>query len=648
MNNVMIFIAIVLFIVCILLFLRERNLRSILLRMGVDYENLGAKLVEAVADFDKLKEEFSCVLDANAEAEKIISHARIVESNSQNNAKAVLDRAEQHAVVSKKDAEEYAKNVRLQMEKKFSDANSEISLLKQQADNYAKQVRESADEEKAKSQAIKILQDAKESSEKIKQENNRVIRESQESAELIKSSAIEYAKKKAEEEAEGIIKIARQSAAATGARAKDKLEAAESKLESAGQQAAKIIEDAKNQAENIAGDAYKALRHADQIKASAEAMKNIIEGYGDRYMIPSHSVLDDLAQAYSHTEAGQELKKARERSKLMMEQDRAAKCDYVERVRREAAVRFVQDAFNGKVDSILSRARTENHGTLTQEIKDAAAIVNYNGWAFRNAQINPEFIASRIDELQWTVRVNQLREQEKEEQRAIKETIREEERARKEYERAMKEAGREEEMVRKALEKAQAQLAKSSDEQRQKHEEQIQQLNQKLTAAEEKNKRALSMAQQTKTGHVYVISNVGSFGDNVYKIGMTRRLEPLDRVRELGDASVPFSFDVHAMIWSENAPSLEKALHRKFVQMQINKVNPRKEFFKLTIMDVKNEIAIMGLDASWTLAAEAREFRETLAIEGKMRDDEAVRNEWLRQQIVYEERIEEAEEEAIG
>lgn len=364
-------------------------------------------------------------------------------------------------------------------------------------------------------------------------------------------------------------------------------------------------------------------------------------------MLPSHSVLDDLAQAYSHTEAGQELKKSRERSKLMMEQDRAAKCDYVEKSRRETAVRFILDAFNGKVDSILSRARTENHGTLTQEIKDAAAIVNYNGAAFRNAKINPEYIDSRIDELQWTVRVNRLRDQEREEQRVIKEKIREEERARKEYERAMKEAEREEEVVRKALEKARVQLAKAGEEQRQKYEEQIIQLNQRLTEAEEKNKRALSMAQQTKTGHVYIISNIGSFGEDVYKIGMTRRLEPLDRVRELGDASVPFGFDVHAMIWSENAPDLEKTLHKKFVQAQVNKVNPRKEFFRLTISDVKAEIASMGLETSWTLAAEAREFRETLAIESKMRSDEAVRNEWLRQQLVYEDKISEAEEISI-
>lgn len=84
------------------------------------------------------------------------------------------------------------------------------------------------------------------------------------------------------------------------------------------------------------------------------------------------------------------------------------------------------------------------------------------------------------------------------------------------------------------------------------------------------------MAQQTRTGHVYVISNIGSFGEHVFKIGMTRRLEPKDRVRELGDASVPFEFDIHAMIFSDDAPTLKRALHRHFLKQQVNKVNPRK------------------------------------------------------------------------
>ena len=104
--------------------------------------------------------------------------------------------------------------------------------------------------------------------------------------------------------------------------------------------------------------------------------------------------------------------------------------------------------------------------------------------------------------------------------------------------------------------------------------------------AEEKNQRALSMAQQTKRGNVYVISNIGSFGENVYKVGMTRRLEPMDRVRELGDASVPFPFDVHAIIESDDAPALENTLHKALALMQVNKVNPRKEFFRVSLSDI--------------------------------------------------------------
>ena len=145
-------------------------------------------------------------------------------------------------------------------------------------------------------------------------------------------------------------------------------------------------------------------------------------------------------------------------------------------------------------------------------------------------------------------------------------------------------------------------------------------LENQLKEAEDKGQRAISMAQQTRRGHVYVISNIGSFGEEVFKIGMTRRLEPMDRVKELGDASVPFSFDVHAMIFSEDAPTLEKELHRRFNLCSVNKINSRKEFFKTTISEVKQAVEASGiLDVHWTLKAEAAEYRESLSIEKSMR-----------------------------
>ncbi|MBR0167749.1 MAG: GIY-YIG nuclease family protein, partial [Synergistaceae bacterium] len=177
-------------------------------------------------------------------------------------------------------------------------------------------------------------------------------------------------------------------------------------------------------------------------------------------------------------------------------------------------------------------------------------------------------------------------------------------------------------------EKAKAQLEQANAEQRAAYEAQIAELERKYQEAEERNKRALSMAQQTKAGYVYIISNEGSFGQNIYKIGMTRRLEPLDRVRELSSASVPFAFDVHALIWSDDAPALENMLHKKFALSQVNKVNFRKEFFRLSLSEIRAELEKSGLNVKWTMTAEAREYRETLTIEKAIQDNPQAREDW--------------------
>jgi len=133
------------------------------------------------------------------------------------------------------------------------------------------------------------------------------------------------------------------------------------------------------------------------------------------------------------------------------------------------------------------------------------------------------------------------------------------------------------------------------------------------------------MAQITKRGHVYIISNIGSFGEEVFKIGMTRRKDPGDRVDELSDAAVPFAFDIHAMVLTDNAPALENALHREFEARRLNKVNSRKEFFRITIDDISKACERLGYKVSLSQEAEAREFRATRAIErGEMPAPKAV------------------------
>lgn len=430
-------------------------------------------------------------------------------------------------------------------------------------------------------------------------------------------------------------------------KSRNTLEQAERRIEVAGQEASKIIAAAQQRAEEIAGDAYTAMSRAKEFANTAQAMKNLIEGYGDAYIVPTYNLLDDLADEFSFTEAGQKLKDARDTCRMMVKSGLAATCSYVEANRKETAIRFVTDAFNGKVDSILSRSKTDNHGKLEQEIRDSFSLVNHNGAAFRNARITDSYLAVRLEELKWAVTAKALKDEEREEQRRLREQIREEEKARREYERAIKDAAKEEDTLRKAMEKVQRQVNAANEVQRAEFEAKLFELESKLRQAEEKNQRALSMAQQTRSGHVYVISNIGSFGEEIFKIGMTRRLEPQDRIRELGDASVPFEFDVHAMIFSDDAPGLEKSLHRHFLRRQVNKVNPRKEFFRSGLEAIRQELETLGVETHWTMTARAHEYRESLRIEQQILENPEVEREWTRHQLEVEVEIEE-EIEAIS
>lgn len=407
-------------------------------------------------------------------------------------------------------------------------------------------------------------------------------------------------------------------------------------LKDAELQRSSIIQNARVEAEQIRLSTQEMEEQADFYQQTVIAMKNIIAGYGDEYLVPTSTLLDDLAEEFSHKDAGVKLKEARKQTKAIVKQGRSAECDYVEDTRRTGAMNFVTDAFNGKVDSVMSKVKHDNYGKLAQAIRDAYVQVNYKGKAFRNAKISEAYKDARLEELRWACVVHELRQQEREEQRRIREQIREEEKARREYQRAIKEAEKEERMLKKAMEKARKEFEKASAEQRILMEAQLNEMEARLHEAEEKNLRAVSMAQLTRLGHVYIISNVGSFGENVFKIGLTRRLEPLDRVKELGDASVPFAFDVHAMIMSDDAPALERELHNHFLLRQINKVNHRKEFFSASMQEIRDELESMGVEAKWTMAAEAAEYRESLAIDKLIEDNPEARAAWEARQLTLD------------
>lgn len=129
--------------------------------------------------------------------------------------------------------------------------------------------------------------------------------------------------------------------------------------------------------------------------------------------------------------------------------------------------------------------------------------------------------------------------------------------------------------------------------------------------------RAISQAQLTKSGYVYIISNIGSFGENIYKIGMTRRLEPEDRVRELSGASVPFPFDIHAMIYTENAPALENLLHKNFNNKRVNLINQRREFFNVSLDEIEEFIFKNYGEFKLTKLAQAEQYRQSLTLKSE-------------------------------
>ncbi len=282
---------------------------------------------------------------------------------------------------------------------------------------------------------------------------------------------------------------------------------------------------------------------------------------------------------------------------------------------RDKISKLMLKAFNGECDSLIANANWSNISKQEEKIKKIFSDINKLGEK-TNTELQPEFLKLKREQLFLCYEYEEMKKAEIEAQKEHLRQIKEEQKVIKEAELARLKAEKEKADFEKALKLAQEQLAKANDEERAKYEAQIAQLQADLKEAEERQQRAISMAQQTKCGHIYIISNIGSFGEDVYKIGMTRRLEPMERVDELGDASVPFKFDVHAMIYSDNAPELENELHKLFDNRRVNQVNNRKEFFRVSLSEIEKAIKTNERyrDIQFKNFAEAKEYRESLAI----------------------------------
>ena len=304
------------------------------------------------------------------------------------------------------------------------------------------------------------------------------------------------------------------------------------------------------------------------------------------------------------------IKEVRDRQKAMISSKSATVCptDWaVDGSRSKGQIminrqtRLTMRAFNNECEAATANTRWNNVVAMEKRILNAAKQINSANTSM-NLAIHEDYVALKLDELHLTHEFRERLKNEKDERAERARAEREEKKLLADAEAAEREERKFAELLSRARDQAGVDGSR------------IAELEAKLASAQAEGKRARAMAQRTRSGYVYIVSNIGSFGDDVVKIGLTRRLDPDDRVRELGDASVPFRFDTHAMIYSDNAPTLEAALHKEFSDRRINASNLRKEFFRVTLDEIEGAVRALAPDASFFKDREAQEWHETLAL----------------------------------
>lgn len=272
-------------------------------------------------------------------------------------------------------------------------------------------------------------------------------------------------------------------------------------------------------------------------------------------------------------------------------------------------------AFNNECDYCVDNVKFNNIEQSVKRINQSFDSLNRLGKVM-HVEITEKYKQSKLNELYLAHEYQMKKQQEKEEQKKLREELREQQRLEQEIKAARDKIEKDRKHFAAALADFEMRLKAATD------AEEIKILNEKIAEVQQqsseldKEEKLIDYREQNaKAGYVYVISNIGSFGENIYKIGMTRRLEPMERIDELGDASVPFSFDVHAMIFSNNAPALEAKLHEHFYKTRLNKLNDRKEFFNANLDEIEKVIK-ENFDKAVDIQKEApaEQYRESLLL----------------------------------
>ena len=369
------------------------------------------------------------------------------------------------------------------------------------------------------------------------------------------------------------------------------------------------------------------FRKLEKEKAIEELNNEIIE-LRDEVLLQSFSLYKPQYDFVNSAQYKYKLDDIREDQKNMIRQDQAVLGDTNWTVNNDArkGKKMVNDtkklllrAFNSECEYVISKVRYNNFDTCLKRIKKASETISKLG-VVMNISIHNRYYELKVQELRLALEYQQMKQREKEEQQELRARMREEARIQREIEAERKKAEKEKQHYLNALKEAQKQLAECTDEaQRNALAEKLDEMQTQVSKID-KNLADIDYREANqRVGYVYVISNIGSFGENIYKIGMTRRLNPQERVDELGNASVPFNFDVHAMIFSKDAPALENALHHAFDDRKVNMVNKRREFFNVSLDEIE-KVVKENFDGSveFEKTALAEQYSESLKIKKEM------------------------------
>ena len=274
--------------------------------------------------------------------------------------------------------------------------------------------------------------------------------------------------------------------------------------------------------------------------------------------------------------------------------------------------------FNCECDDVVDHVKFNNIEASEKRIHSSCEAISKLG-AICSVSITSYYKTLKLKELHLAYEYQTVKEQEAQRLKQLRAEEREQAKLQKEIEEARKKIEKEEKHYENALAKLNQQISEASADEIPDLMDKKRELESKIEEIDESRKQIDYREANQKAGYVYIISNIGAFGEGVYKIGMTRRLDPMDRIDELGDASVPFDFDVHALIFSDDAPALETALHHAFENRKLNMVNARREFFRVSLDEIKSVIrSNYDKTVEFVDVAPAEQYRESLKMRSKV------------------------------